>query len=70
MMQPHLRLNLQSSSPGQSARGVAIELSTDAFFAAPHLHGFKIGYAYPRPVDLARGLSIAAEKVCRQLETP
>ena len=51
-----------------AARSVAIELSTDAFFASPHLHGFKIGYAYPRPADLARGLEITAEEICRQLE--
>ncbi|MFH0900963.1 MAG: PLP-dependent aminotransferase family protein [Pseudomonadota bacterium] len=47
--------------------GVAVLSSEESFFGAPHLHGFRIGYAYPKTAELERGLRTVAAEIQRQL---
>lgn len=48
-----------------AARGVRIESSRDAFFGPPHLHGFKIGYAFLSVEEMQQGLETLAEELRR-----
>jgi DNA-binding transcriptional MocR family regulator len=48
-----------------AARQVLIEDTTPAFFGAPHLHGFRISYAYS-PIEAVRGgIAAVAEEIAR-----
>ncbi|MGQ4807825.1 HTH-type transcriptional regulator NorG [Candidatus Entotheonellaceae bacterium PAL068K] len=48
-------------------RQVSIHLSKASFFGAPHLNGFRIGYALLAPDDLQWGIEIVAEELQRLL---
>jgi 2-aminoadipate transaminase len=52
-----------------AARAVEIEDASPAFFprpdAPPHLHGFRVSYAYTPAEELRRGLGILAEELAR-----
>jgi DNA-binding transcriptional MocR family regulator len=58
-MEPYLRLNVNPE---------AVDTSR-AFFGAPHLHGFKLGYAYPTPEQLESGIPRLAQAIARELES-
>lgn len=46
---------------------VLINSQEAAFLGEPHLHGFMIGYAFPEPAELTRGIEILGELISRQL---
>jgi GntR family transcriptional regulator of abcA and norABC len=46
-----------------AGRGVAIDVSTDAFHGVPHLHGFRLSYAFASTDVLRKGLEIVAEEL-------
>ena len=48
------------------AKKVAIEDARSHFVGAPHLHGFRVGYAFLPPEVLARSLEVVADAVRRQ----
>jgi 2-aminoadipate transaminase len=48
-------------------RGVAIEHAANAFDGPPHLHGFRVSYAFLPPDSLARAVQVVAEAVAAQL---
>lgn len=50
-----------------ATRKVWIDPTTAAFCGEPHLHGLRIGYAYPKEPELRRGLEILAEEIRRRL---
>ncbi len=46
-------------------RGVSIGVNFERFFGRPHLHGFPIGFAYPKPEVLKEGLTRLAEALSK-----
>ena len=44
-------------------RNVTIDPSTEAFQGEPHLHGFRLGYAFSPAPALRKGLEILAEEL-------
>jgi GntR family transcriptional regulator/MocR family aminotransferase len=52
------------------ARGVFVEDTGPAFLGAPHLHGFRVSYAYLPPETLRGALQIVAEELARAQERP
>lgn len=50
-----------------AAERIHIDTSRESFFGVPHLHGFKLGYAYPTPEQLERGIPILAQAIAREL---
>jgi len=53
-------VDLRALERDLAARGVVIHDTTQAFLGAPHLHGFRIGYAYLPPDQLRAGLAAIA----------
>ncbi|HSN68892.1 MAG TPA: PLP-dependent aminotransferase family protein, partial [Thermoanaerobaculia bacterium] len=51
-----------------AAQRVSIDTSRESFFGEPHLHGFKLGYAYPTPEQLETGIPRLARAIARELE--
>jgi DNA-binding transcriptional MocR family regulator len=39
------------------ARGIAISNASDHFYGRPHLHGFRVGFAFFEPEVLRRALT-------------
>lgn len=62
------RVALDDLSARLAARGVSIEASQPAFFGPPHLHGFRVSYAYLREDVMRRALAIVAEEIREVLE--
>ncbi len=48
-----------------AARRVAIESTRNAFCGSPHLHGFRVSFAFSPVATLRRGLEILAEEIAR-----
>jgi 2-aminoadipate transaminase len=48
-------------------RGVTIESTTNAFEGEPHLHGFRVSYAFLAPDTLERALGIVGEAIAAEL---
>lgn len=48
-------------------RGVDVEDSSSAFVGAPHLHGFRISYAFSPAETVRQGLALTAEEIRRAL---
>ncbi len=46
-----------------AARGVTIDPSTEPFHGEPHLHGFRLGYAFVPTATLRKGLEILADEL-------
>ena len=46
-----------------------LALSDRAFFGVPHLHGFKLGYAFLTPEEMERGLAVLAGELRRAMAT-
>lgn len=46
-------------------RGVDVEDASAAFLGPPHLHGFRVSYAFSPPEVVRRGLAMVAEEVLR-----
>jgi 2-aminoadipate transaminase len=51
-----------------AAERIHIDTSRASFFGAPHLHGFKLGYAYPKPGQLESAIPRLAQAIARELE--
>jgi DNA-binding transcriptional MocR family regulator len=68
---PTLWLDLPRSVPlpelarSLAGRGVEIEDATPSFFGEPHLHGFRVSYAFANPEALRRGLEAIADELAR-----
>jgi DNA-binding transcriptional MocR family regulator len=54
------RVDLVALQQKLASRGVHIEDTRSHFAKTPHLHGFRIGYAFLSEEDLARGLRVLA----------
>jgi hypothetical protein len=61
------QIQLEALREGAAQLGVEIRLSTDAFLGPPHLHGFRLGYAFLPPQRLAAALETVAQYVRKQL---
>ena len=48
-------------------RRVLVQPSSDAFFEIPHLHGFKIGYAFLAAKEMQAAIGVIAEEIRRAL---
>jgi 2-aminoadipate transaminase len=68
---PTLWLDLPRSVPlpalarALAARGVEIEDATPAFFGEPHLHGFRVSYAFAPTEAIRAGLEAIADELAR-----
>jgi len=51
-----------------AAERIHIDPSRASFFGDPHLHGFKLSYAYPTPEQLEGGIPRLAAAIARELE--
>jgi DNA-binding transcriptional MocR family regulator len=49
------------------ARGVNIESASGAFDGPPHLHGFRVSYAFLAPETLDRALELVADAISKEL---
>jgi DNA-binding transcriptional MocR family regulator len=56
-------VNLAALQERALARGVDTENSSPAFFGAPHLHGFRISYAYVKPETMQQALETLAQEL-------
>jgi DNA-binding transcriptional MocR family regulator len=61
------RVDLAALRSAVASRGVEIEDATAAFFAASHLHGFRIGYASAGPERVRQGLEVISTELARVL---
>ncbi len=61
------RVELQPLVDAMAVRQVWIDPSPAAFCGEPHLHGFRLGYAYPKEDELRRGIELLAEEIGRRL---
>lgn len=57
------RIELRTLRERLAKRRVAVQLSESAFFGRPHLHGFRIGYAFLSTEIMQKALSILAEEI-------
>jgi len=48
-------------------RGIVIDATRESFFGTPHLHGFKLGYAYPKPAQLERAIPMLGAAITREM---
>jgi DNA-binding transcriptional MocR family regulator len=48
-------------------RGVSIESTTTAFEGEPHLHGFRVSYAFLPPETLERAVEIVGTAIAEEL---
>jgi DNA-binding transcriptional MocR family regulator len=55
------RVDLAELRAKAEARDVIIESSESAFTGEPHLHGFRVSYAFLPPATLERALGIVGE---------
>jgi 2-aminoadipate transaminase len=62
------RVSLPALVERLQARGVVISLSGGAFFREPHLHGFRLGYAFLSPREMEQAVGVLAEELTRALE--
>jgi 2-aminoadipate transaminase len=61
------RLNLEKLIHKLHERKIRIQTSEDAFFGPPHLHGFKIGYAFISKKEMQTGIEILSEEIKKSL---
>jgi DNA-binding transcriptional MocR family regulator len=61
-------VDLQALAARMRERKILLALSDRAFFGVPHLHGFKLGYAFLTPEEMERGLTTLASELRSALE--
>ena len=61
------RVELPALIDALAARGVWLDTAGAAFCGRPHLHGVRLGYAYPKEDELRRGIEILAEEIRRRM---
>jgi len=59
------KIDLKKLSQAMLNKNIGIQLSIDAFFGKPHLHGFKIGYAYLNVNEMESALETLAKEIKR-----
>ena len=64
------RVDLNQLVQRLKEHGVHVQLSTDAYFAEPASHGFKIGYAFLSLGEMDEAIEKAAREIKRQLTSP
>ncbi len=53
-----------------ASRGVHVSNTSSAFVGAPHLHGFRIAYAYLSEDDMRRALAIVGDALTARTRSP
>lgn len=61
------RVDLDLMAEKLKEQSIHIQLSKDAFFEAPYSHGFKIGYAFLSPTEMAKAIEKLSNEIIRQL---
>jgi 2-aminoadipate transaminase len=56
-------VDLQALAARLRERKVLLSLSDRAYFGVPHLHGFKLGYAFLNTEEMERGLTLLAAEL-------
>ncbi|MBI3549330.1 MAG: PLP-dependent aminotransferase family protein [Elusimicrobia bacterium] len=61
------RVDLEKLKAALEAKGFDLRLSQEAFFGVPHLHGFRLGYAFLPSKTLERGIEVLGAEVKKRL---
>jgi 2-aminoadipate transaminase len=61
------QVDLREVVDALARRQIAVDPCTSAFVGEPHLHGLRIGYAYPKEDELRRGLEALADELRARL---
>jgi DNA-binding transcriptional MocR family regulator len=64
------RVSLDALATRLRDRGVSIESATNAFEGEPHLHGFRVSYAFLAPETLERAIKLVGEALRQALQEP
>jgi DNA-binding transcriptional MocR family regulator len=64
------RVSLDALAARLRDQGVSIESATNAFEGEPHLHGFRVSYAFLAPETLERAVQLVGEALRRALQEP
>jgi 2-aminoadipate transaminase len=62
-----MKISLDRLGERLRGRGVHIEWASGAFDGSPHLHGFRVSYAFLAPETLDRALELVAEAIREEL---
>jgi DNA-binding transcriptional MocR family regulator len=62
-----MKISLDRLGERLHTRGVNIESASSAFDGPPHLHGFRVSYAFLAPETLDRALSLVANAIREEL---
>jgi DNA-binding transcriptional MocR family regulator len=62
------RVSLDALGATLRDRGVSIESATNAFEGEPHLHGFRVSYAFLAPETLERAVRLVGEALGQALQ--
>lgn len=57
------RVSLRQLALRLRAHHLVLSLSDSAFFGEPHLHGFKLGYAFLSPSEMERCIDVLAREL-------
>lgn len=63
------QLSVESVIDDLAQRQILVNPSTSSFSAAPHLHGFMIGYAFPDRGEMTTAIEVLAEVLKKRLAT-
>ena len=61
------RIALERLGCRLGARGVNIESTANAFAGEPHLHGFRVSYAFLAPETLERAVRLAGQAIREEM---
>jgi DNA-binding transcriptional MocR family regulator len=64
------RVSLSQLALRLRAHHIVLSLSDSAFFGEPHLHGFKLGYAFLSPSEMERCIDVLARELRLELRAP
>jgi DNA-binding transcriptional MocR family regulator len=62
-----MKVSLERLGERLRGRGVNIESATGAFDGRPHLHGFRVSYAFLAHATLERAVGLLAEAIREEL---